>query len=174
MWVGVPTGMETSATITWLVPVFADFNLTVCMPAGWNLILKLAIEVGTMWAARKTLILSALLLGTANAYADKDGVIGTPLAPVQLPPTRTAPHIDYLGNHFFVVTEKAANLDPTFRNESAVNKNKVVPANEGAPAGLHWVPGNQHPAFEFRLSDQGAIRIHPSRHGGSVTAAWSF
>jgi hypothetical protein len=127
-----------------------------------------------MWANTKTLILFAIQLGISNACADDDKQISAKLPTEQPSPNRVASRIDYLSNHFLVAREKSIDSESIPHGEPVEVANKNVPANDKPATGLHWVTGNHHPALEFRFSDQGTIRFHPNRHGGSVTAAWSF
>jgi hypothetical protein len=127
-----------------------------------------------MRAKTKTLILSVILLGTSHAHADNERPINAPISTDQNPPSRVVSHIDYLGNRFFTLTEKPVYPESILRGETADMQSRDVTANEKPDAGMHWVTSDHHPALELRLSDQSAIRFHPSRHGGGVTAAWGF
>jgi hypothetical protein len=122
----------------------------------------------------KALFLTAILSGATIAHADNAVVNAPPSPAMPNPQNRSVPRIDYLGNDFFFGAGKATRQESAFRDESPVARGPVAMPNSIPSTGLHWVPGNQHPALELRLSDQGTIRFHPTRHGGSISAVWSF
>jgi len=127
-----------------------------------------------MRAIRKVFILLVVLLGAPNVYAENENATGLPLPATQNPPNRATTHIDYLGNNFLTPAGNPSAREPVSFSATKERIATAVAPNDNSPAGLHWVTESQHPALELRLSDQGAIRFHPTRHGGSVAAGWKF
>jgi hypothetical protein len=135
--------------------------------------ITLSEKVCDMQKRGKALILTAVLSGAANAYADNAGQNGLPSPVMQNPQNRIVPRIDY-GNGFLVAARKTTLQESISHDQSTVVRGPVATPIGSAPTGLHWTPGAQHPALELRLSDQGTIRFHPTRHGGTVSVGWSF
>ncbi|HSY28784.1 MAG TPA: hypothetical protein VK832_14845 [Burkholderiaceae bacterium] len=129
-------------------------------------------EARIMWTKKFALILSMAL--PAIAYADNEGGNASPL-PTQNPPSKVTSHIDYLGTGFFNSREKSASAEPVPRQEDGI----VVQSRSSFPLGnqsssLHWEQGEQHPVLEYRLSDQGTLYFHVSKHGTTAGAQWKF
>jgi hypothetical protein len=127
-----------------------------------------------MWAKEKALVLSAVLQAVPFASADNASLASPPPPATQEMRNRALSHIDYLGNGLFAVKEKSVRAEPAFRTEDEDAPRKITRFNVNPPTGLHRAISDQRPALEYRLSDQGAIRIHTGRHNAGVVAAWSF
>jgi hypothetical protein len=128
-------------------------------------------EVRIMWAEKITLILSMVL--PAAAYADNEGGNTSPL-PTQNPPNKAVSHIDYLGTGFFNNKERSAitEPDPRIADGAAQSKNGLSLGNQSST--LHWEQGEQHPILEYRISEQGSLHLHISKHGTTAGAQWKF
>lgn len=128
-------------------------------------------EVRIMWAKKFALILSMTL--PAAAYADNEGGNASPLSTPN-PPNRAVSHIDYLATGFVNNKEKSTSTGLDLRMENQTISSKS-PFSLGSQAStLHWEQGEQHPVLEYRLSEQGSLHLHVSKHGTTAAAQWKF
>jgi hypothetical protein len=126
-----------------------------------------------MWAKKIALILSMALLGAPIAFAE-NGEVPVPPPPTPNQPNRNMAHIDYLGGGFFHDKQKPTQAAPNDFNTAATTQGKTPLTVDETPSALHWVPGQAHPVFEFRLSNQSSVGLHISRHGTTAAAQWHF
>jgi hypothetical protein len=120
----------------------------------------------------KWLMLSAALLGGPYAYADNAGMEPGPSP--QSPSNRPAPRIDYLSNGLFSAKTMAPTPEPAAHNEVQDAPGKTPPPITTPTNGLHWEASDQHPALEYRFSDQTSVHFHVARHGITESAVWKF
>ena len=130
-------------------------------------------EVRIMWVKKFALILSMAL--PAAAYADNEGGNASPL-PTQNPPNRAVSqsHIDYLGTGFVNNKEKSASTEPDPRIAGETVQSKSIFSLGNQASTLHWEQGEQRPILEYRISEQGSLHLHVSKHGTTAAAQWKF
>ena len=127
-----------------------------------------------MWTKKNALFLSMILPGASIAFAENlEGTV-SPLPAVSNQPNRGLAHVDYLGNGIFHEKQKPAQAEPNAPTAVPANQGKPALAVGATPSALHWVPGESRPILEFRLSDQGSVRLHVSRHSTTAAAQWHF
>jgi hypothetical protein len=126
-----------------------------------------------MWATKRVLILSAVLLAVPPARADKM-TFADPLLLVapKLPPDGQLRFED-LGIVRVVPVDRRS-IEPSFKREIQDVQGNDVRFAVDPRVGLHWDATGQRPSLVYQFSDNGVMRLRGSRHSVGIRAIWSF
>jgi hypothetical protein len=115
-------------------------------------------------------VLMLLVIGQATSLAHADD-LNSPNAVQEQ--QKHLSRLDYLSAGYFARRDKALSFEapPAQGNSNGIAK---APIKQDQTSGLHWVPNEQHPTFEYRFSNSGAMRMHLSHHGAEVNMGWRF
>ena len=127
-----------------------------------------------MWATKRILIFSAVLLAVPPARADKI-TFADPFFSVALElPHDAQLRFEDLGTGWVVPVYRGSSFESSFKREIQNVQGKEVRFAVDSRVGLHWGATGHRPSLVYRFTDNGVVHFRASRHGAGVSAIWSF
>ena len=130
----------------------------------------ISVEANAMCTTRQVLMMLALMQVISLAHADDTNVP----KPTPDQAKHPLPRIDYLSAGFLAQREKSDSAETPPSDKSNAAEMKAIGPNATTANGLHWAKGDQHPALEYRLSNDSAMRLRLGRHGAALSLGIKF